>query len=246
MRAAEKFLYRPALSSGAVAGRCRYCMRLSELRMQTGGSTTIEARFLLMKRSLLALAMMAAVPALALSAAASAADGLSYSYVEGGYVATDADGGDAEGFGGNASFAVHPNFHVFGGYSHQEIDSSDVDFDQWRLGVGYNHPVAANTDLVTRIAYENFRTDDFRAGGVVVAPGVDADGYSAEVGVRSALTPMLEGYALAGYEDGDQFDGDLYGRLGAQVKFNRNWGVSGDVKIADGDTQWMVGPRFTW
>ena len=64
--------------------------------------------------------------------------------------------------------------------------------------------------------------------------------------MRSALTTNLEGYALAGYENGDEFDGDFYGRLGAQVKFNQNWGINGDVKFADGDTQWFVGPRFSW
>lgn len=185
-----------------------------------------------MKRTLLALPLMAALPF-----AATAAEGVSYNYVEGGYTATNTDGADADGFGGNASFAVHPNFHVFGGYSHQEIDDSDLDFDQWRAGVGYNHPVTTNTDLVTRVAYENFQADDV---------GVDSDGWSAEVGVRSALTPNLEGYALAGFEDGDRYDGDVYGRLGAQYKFTPNWGVSGDVKIADGDTQWFVGPRYSW
>jgi hypothetical protein len=60
------------------------------------------------------------------------------------------------------------------------------------------------------------------------------------------MTSNLEGYALAGYEDGDAFDGDFYGRLGAQVKFTPNWGVAGDVKFSSGDTQWMVGPRLTW
>ena len=65
--------------------------------------------------------------------------------------------------------------------------------------------------------------------------------------MRSALTSNLEGYALAGYENGDGYDGDFYGRLGAQVKFNQNWGINGDVKIANGgDTQWFVGPRFSW
>jgi Ax21 family sulfation-dependent quorum factor len=185
-----------------------------------------------MKRILLALPLMAALPF-----AANAAEGVSYNYVEGGYTATNTDGGDADGFGGNASVAVHPNFHLFGGYQNQEIEDSNVDFDQWRAGVGYNHPVTTNTDLVTRVAYEKFQADSV---------GVDTDGYSAEVGVRSALTTNLEGYALAGYEDGDEFDGDVYGRLGGQYKFTPNWGISGDVKVADGDTQWFVGPRFTW
>ena len=185
-----------------------------------------------MKRPLLGLALAAALP----FAAAHAAEGISYNYVEGGYAATSSDL-DADGFGLNASVAVHPNFHLFGGWLNQEIDNTNVDFDQWRLGVGYNHEISRNADLVTRLAYESFD-----AGS-----GFDYDGYSVEVGVRGALAPSLEGTAMVGYEDyGSQFDDDFYGRLGAVWKFNQNWGVSGDVKFVSGDTQWFVGPRFTW
>jgi len=193
-----------------------------------------------MKRSLLALTLLAALPF-----AASAAEGLSYNYVEGGYVATNTDGDDADGWGINGSGAITDNFHVFGGYTFQKTDDvtfggvrfDGLDVDQWRVGLGYNHPVAANTDLLARVAYENYDVDGFNDS---------LDGYSAEVGVRSALAPNFEGYAMAGYEDRENFDGDFYGRLGAQVKFNQNWGVSGDVKVADGDTQWFVGPRLTF
>ena len=184
-----------------------------------------------MKRSLFALTLLAALPF-----AASAAEGVSYNYVEGGYVATKTDAGDADGFGVNGSVAIHPNFHVFGAFSNQEIEDTNIDFDQTRFGVGYNHPVAANTDLVTRVAYEKFD-----AGS-----DLDFDGYSAEVGVRSALAPNFEGYAMAGYEDFEQADSEFYGRVGAQVKLNQTWGVAGDVKFVDGDTQWFVGPRLTW
>jgi Ax21 family sulfation-dependent quorum factor len=195
------------------------------------------------KKSLLALTLMTALPALGMSAVASAAEGLSYNYVEGGYVATNTDAGDADGWGVNGSGAIADNLHVFGGYSGQKTDDETIggvrfdgfDVDQWRVGLGYNHPVAANTDLLARVAYESYDVEGF-----------DTDGYSAEVGVRSALAQNFEGYALAGYEDGDEFDGDFYGRVGAQVKFNQNWGLTGDVKIADGDTQYFVGPRLTF
>lgn len=183
-----------------------------------------------MKRSLLALTLLAALPF-----AASAAEGVSYNFVQGGYSATNGDG-DADGFGIDGSVAVHPNFHLFGGYSNQEIDDTNIDFDQWKFGVGYNYEIAPKADLITRIAYEKFD-----AGS-----GFDLDGYSAEVGVRGALTNNFEGYAMAGYEDYEQLDGDFYGRVGALVKFNETWGVNGDVKFADGDTQWFVGPRVTW
>lgn len=185
-----------------------------------------------MKRTLLALTLLAAVPF-----AASAAEGVSYNYVQGGYVATEGDGAaDADGFGIDGSVAVHDNFHVFGGFNQQEVDNTNIDIDQWKLGVGYNYGITDKADLVTRIAYEKLD-----AGS-----NLDFDGYSAEVGVRGALGSKFEAYAMAGYEDYEQFDGDFYGRVGAQVKFNDNWGVSGDVKFADGDAQWFVGPRFSW
>ena len=177
-----------------------------------------------MKRHILAFALVAAMPF-----AASAADGIKYNYVQGGYVATNTDAGDADGWGVGGSVAVHPNVHLFGNYAKQDID-------QWRAGVGFNTSISPKADFVANVAYEKY---DF-------GQGYDADGYSAEAGVRAALAPKFEGYAMLGYEDGDNFDGDFYGRLGAQVKFTPNWSASADVKFADGDTQWFVGPRFTW
>lgn len=190
-----------------------------------------------MKTRLFALSLLAAAPF-----AASAADGLSYNYVEGGYVNTDTKGGDADGFGVKGSVAVAPNFHIFGDYSSQETNRGKVDVDQWRVGVGYNRQVSNNTDLLAKVAYQKFDPQY----------GLSFNGYSAEVGARTAFTSNIEGYALAGYENysekrGVNPDGEFYGRLGAQVKFNPNWGISGEVKLAKaGDKEWFVGPRFTW
>lgn len=190
----------------------------------------------------LPLAALLAVSALAAATAASAAEGISYNQVQAGYIATNGDGdADADGWAIDGSVAVHPNFHLFGGFNRQEIDDTNVDVDQWRAGVGYNHEVSPRTDLLTRVAYEKFDAGH----------GADFDGWSVEAGARAALTQSLEGYALAGYESYDsdgllEDDSDFYGRLGAQWKFNANWGLSGDVKFSDNDTQWFVGPRLTW
>lgn len=208
-----------------------------------------------MKRSparstLAALTLLAALPF-----AASAAEGVSYTYIEGGYSATNLDGGaDADGWTIGGSGAIAPNFHVFGSYTGQEVDdfatpfgrASGYDVDQWRLGLGYNHELNSSVDLLTRVAYEKFESDEFNAGNVVVA-GEDVDGWSVEAGVRAGFTPNIEGYALAGYEDYDHgIDGEFYGRLGAQVKFNPTWGISGDVKFVDSDTQYFIGPRISF
>lgn len=206
------------------------------------------------RKTLLGLALLAALP---FAASAQNASGLNYNYVEGGYVATNLDNNDgdidADGIGGNASFALSDNFHVFGGFNRQDSDRFDflgsrvkTDVDQWRLGVGYNHAIGQSTDLVARAAYEKFEVGDVTVGGQRYAVNDGDDGYSAEVGVRTAFTSNFEGHAYAGYQDFGSGNDDFYGRVGALVKFNDNWGVSGDVKIADGGTEWFVGPRFSW
>lgn len=202
-----------------------------------------------MKRSLLALTLLAAAPF-----AASAAEGVSYNYVEAGYAATSLDNSpDADGWAINGSAAIAPNFHIFGGYVAQETDDFDVlgtrvnglDVDQWNVGIGYNHEINSQVDLLTRVAYQKAETDSVFVGDDFFAGG-DADGWSVEAGVRGAFTPNFEGYALAGYEDYESADGEFYGKLGAQVKFNQAWGVNGEVKFVDGYTSYFVGPRFSF
>lgn len=210
----------------------------------------------MIRKTLLGAALLAALP---FAASAQEASGLNYNYVEGGYVATnlDNDNGDidADGFGLNGSVALSDNFHVFGAFASQDTDTFELtqggnrvntDINQWRVGLGYNLPLASSTDLVARAAYEKFEVDDVTVDGQTFEVNDGDDGYSAEVGVRTAFTSNFEGHAFAGYQDfGDGAD-DFYGRVGALVKFNDAWGVSGDVKFADGDTQWFVGPRFSW
>jgi hypothetical protein len=48
---------------------------------------------------------------------------------------------------------------------------------------------------------------------------------------------------MAGYEDGSSSTAFLR-RVGAGIQ--PAWGISGDVKFSDGDTQFFVGPRFTF
>ncbi|MGV8943476.1 Ax21 family protein [Thermomonas sp.] len=190
-----------------------------------------------MKRSPALIKLSALALACALPFAASAADGISYNHVQGSYVYTNTNSGNADGWGLDGSVAVHPNVHLFGNYSNQKIKGTSVDFDQWRAGVGYNRAISPKADFVANVAY-----DKFNAGA-----GAKLNGYSVEGGVRAALIPKLEGYAMLGYEDGRHYSGDVYGRLGGLVKFNPSWGVAADVKIANGgDTQWTVGPRLTW
>jgi len=206
------------------------------------------------------------VLALALAAApfAASAGPLSYSYVEGGYLRTEIDDldGYGDGFAINGSVEINDMFHVFGGYAMQDAgdDGLAVDLDQLRLGLGYRYAVSDRTDLVARGAYEraesDIRVDDGFFGGDYNA---DSNGYSVEVGLRSALTDSLEVSVLGGYADvtsgrinGNSVDVDaddndqFYGRLGAQLKFNPTWGIVGEGTFAKDVTQLFVGVRASF
>lgn len=185
-----------------------------------------------MKRTLLALALTAALPF-----AAQASD-LSYTYIEGGYVGLNTDPVDTDGVGFNASAALGDKFHIFGGYTRSEFDNTNVDLDTWNIGLGYNHELSRNADLIARVGYEEFNID---------LPGLPAfDSWFTEVGVRAALGTKFEGWALAGYQDGDNLGGEYYAKLGGLVKFNRAWGLSGEVKFINGDQQYFIGPRVSF
>lgn len=198
-----------------------------------------------MKRSLIALGLLAALPF-----AASASD-LSYNYVEGGYSRINGLGTKVDGAAINGSVALGSRFHLFGGYealefSERVVDTSlgnmlvpESDIDTWRLGVGYNHSLSQSTDLVARIGHA--RTDyDFSSR--------DFKSYFTEVGVRSQLAPNVEGYLFAGYDktEGTGESGDYYGRLGGQYNFNKSWGLVADVRFGDGAEQYFFGPRFSF
>lgn len=192
-----------------------------------------------MKSSLIALVLAAATPF-----AASAADGISYSYADANYIKTNDtnNGGDAEGWSVKGSQALLPNLHVFAGFNRQETDLGKVDVEKWNIGAGYNLELAPAVDLVVRGAYQKLD----------VKHGPSFDGYTIEAGVRAAYGKHVEVYGLAGYEDyskrhGIDLGDDVYGRLGAVVKITKNWGIDGELKLnGDGEKEWSVGPRFTW
>lgn len=197
-----------------------------------------------MKRSLIALGLLAALPF-----AASASD-LSYNYVEGGYTRINGAGAKIDGAAINGSVALGSRFHLFGGYEATDIEGTSVnlgtgevfrtnaDLDRWNLGFGYNHSLSQSTDLVARVGHAR---SDFEG------LSHNFKSYFTEVGARSQLAPSLEGYLYAGYERTEGTgSGDYYGRIGGQYSFNPSWGLVADAKFGQGAEQYFFGPRFTF
>lgn len=183
-----------------------------------------------MKLKLLSLALIAG---LAAPLAASAAD-VSYTYVEGGYSNID---GDADGayVRGSVNFG-DSGFYGLGSYSYLETDVGNISLRPAELGVGYHYGLSQGVDLIGEAAYVRVDTDFG-----------DIDGYRGSVGVRGNLASKVEGLAKVNYTDGDDFDGDFSGTLGAQYKFNNTWGLTGEVEFGrDSTTAYLVGVRASF
>lgn len=164
--------------------------------------------------------MLALAVAVALGApAAAGAQDLSFTYLEGGFVAgfvndveesgtitdngstfeleTDAGGG---GFIGGA-WQFWENLHLFGEYSTASqdlevsdgIDTVEGDFEvvRWRIGVGYAYPFSPTTAFYGRLSFDNTELKDVQVAGFNLDADADEDGIGGEVGMIWAATPVI-------------------------------------------------------
>ncbi len=174
-------------------------------------------------------------------------DGLSYSYLEAGYVFGDQYEVDVDGFDGTeddldgfrlkGSAALMPELFVWGSTHNFDVevddivgDDSDISIDTQSLGVGYRFPLVTGpgaVDLWGGLSYE--RLD---------AEGTAGSGYGATLGLRWLPIPEFELSGFAGYRDygdldyaGDpddaEVDGAAYG-VGVAYHVTRNLALLAD------------------
>lgn len=195
-----------------------------------------------MKKSMIALA---AVAATGVSGAAMA--GPSWTYLDLGYTSgasfeDGSDGGDTDGFALRGSFGIDI-WHARLEYNDGEVlggkNSGGADTDGYVLAVGAHPAITDNTDLVLELSYFDQETD-FGFGEA------DADGYGLTVGIRSMFTDNVElsagVTAISG--DGATSDAFFFGgdgdfksiavNAGGQYLFTDNVGVGVDVGVASG------------
>ncbi|ALN90364.1 hypothetical protein [Lysobacter gummosus] len=211
----------------------------------------------------LALALLLATA----SSAAAAADGLSHSYVEAGFVRHQAELPVVEGQGVSVddmkadggyiagSFEVMESVYLFGGYHKGnddvgvsldgigEIGEFDADVQQGHIGLGYHHKLSDRVEWTGELSYLNTRlelkVEDFKER-------LKGDDYRASVGLRGDLAANFEGWIKANYTDGDVYDGEFSGTLGALVKFNKTWGIVGEAEVGSDDRQFRLGVRASF
>jgi Ax21 family sulfation-dependent quorum factor len=183
-----------------------------------------------MKKSLIAFALLAALP---MAAFAGDTD-LNYTYVQGGYVNLDAQA-DGAYLRGSANLG-QSNFYLFGEAARVEVRHTDFDVNLGEVGAGYHHALGARTDLLGELAYNRVHTDFG-----------NSDGYRASAGVRHAFAPRFNGLAKVNYRDQENLDGDFSLTLGGEYKFNDRWSVAAEAEAGERHSeQYRVGVRYNF
>jgi opacity protein-like surface antigen len=200
-----------------------------------------------MKKTLLAAAVLAAA-----SFGASAAENtaptnlISYTYVEGDYVARTMDVDmnndvDFNGYGVKGSYEIGDQFHVFGAYSKVNNDDVfDIDLDETQLGFGWHKSVADNADAIVELSWLRQGVDVSLLG---VSADDHADGYRASAGFRGAFSDHVLGNFKVNYTDGSDFKSEFTPSFGVEVKFNEMFSAVADAEVGNGNKMYSIGLR---
>lgn len=207
-----------------------------------------------MRKILIAAALLAASPL------AAAAEGLSYTYVEGGWTQArtdDNDFNDPKIDGGyvRGSFALAEQVHMFGGWSYASnsydypYGSYKLKLSQPELGLGYHMPWTDRLDFTADVAWLRQQSEitvhsDFYGR----LRGKDHTNLArATLGLRGKPSPKTEAWAKAGYMDGgNHFEGTWVGTVGGQINFTRTWGLVGEISGYRDVTQYSAGVRASF
>lgn len=191
-----------------------------------------------MKRRLL---RATATGALVLAAGhATAADDLSYSYIEPRWAETELDDGtfevEGDGFLINGSLEFSETVHLFIGYDRLEFDD-DVEVNTRLIGGGLAVPLSPRADLVFRggFARAEFETPFFRD---------EDDGTFLSAGARVLVTPEIElygDYRRLNLDDAVDEDSTT---IGLEFYASDSFSVGPSVTWVDDVTTWTLGGRI--
>jgi hypothetical protein len=174
---------------------------------------------------------------LALGAQTAAAEGFSYSFIEGSYAFADLEGVDGDGFGIRGSTELAPSIHIFSGLQNLGFDGG-FDLDTLNIGVGLNWSLSDNADLVGGLSYER------------VDAGPSESGFGVSGGLRGRVGNNLELNAGIKYSDIGDFGDTFTYTAGGRWYFTPAFAVGaeynkldlGDANI-DGEA-WVISLRY--
>lgn len=201
-----------------------------------------------------------------------AADGLSYSYLQLGYVNLNIDEvGDSGsllddidnggGWAASGSIALSSNWFAFTQYSVTDSDvsftddqglsfNSNTDINRLDLGGGFHSALSNNTDMVFRVAYIDVDTDGFSFGGSSDASLDDlnddsSDGYFIDAAIRSQFSQRMEGSLGLRYTDLENID-NISLIANVMHEFSPAMGVNFGLEVGDDISSFLIGLRYSF
>ncbi|MBO9739628.1 hypothetical protein J7432_11545 [Xanthomonas axonopodis pv. begoniae] len=207
-----------------------------------------------MRNTLILAALLAAAPF------AASAEGMSYSFVEGGWNRTEVSvNGDSDEIDGGylrGSWQIAEPVYVFAGYQRATENYSpsagvtaEITVQQAHAGIGYRQEMTERVDFTADIAVlRNKGEAESRVNGRRLGKASDSINLGfANLGLRGKPSPRTEAWIKAGYIDGSDVDkGEFVGTLGGQVNFTLTWGLVGEVEFIDNANQYRVGVRASF
>lgn len=190
-----------------------------------------------MKRTLIALALAAALP---LSAQAGE---LNYNYVQGGYVNSHISGTNLPGWSLDGSVKFNDMF--YGTASYRNVDKSGVQLDESTVNFGFRHAMSDKADFIAEIGYINYGLD-------YGSSSANVDGYRVAGGFRGFLGEKFEGTVKINYTDvnGDgSSSSEFGGGVSGTYHINDTWGITGSydsTKLGDTISTWGLGVRASF
>lgn len=189
--------------------------------------------------------VLGSIAALGLAGQAFAQDGFSYSYLEAAWVNTDLDddaiGGldvDGDGFGLKGSIGFTDMIHGYVDYTNQDFDF-DVGIDQWEVGVGLNHALNANVDLIGRLGYAKVEAD-------TPVGDFDDDGFGIQAGVRGRPAAGFELEGLVHYVDLSDSGDDTTVIANGRYFFSPAFSGGVGAEFGSDATIWNIALRYTF
>lgn len=173
---------------------------------------------------------------LALAGTAKAEFNYSYASLSYGNVDFDDLNVDGDGLGAELSLAIAEEFHLIGRLEASDLDSS-VDLTQWSAGVGYNTQLSPVLDVLAQVTYEKIEVD-------TPLGDVDSDGFGIGVGLRVAVTSLVEINGGVSYVDFDDGGDDTNIDAGALFNFTETISVGVNASFDDDVNVYRLTGRF--
>jgi hypothetical protein len=189
----------------------------------------------------------AAALALGLTTQTVRAEGPSYDYLGASYVINDLGLAleSLDGFRIEGSVGLTSNIHLIGEW----LDTSGkpfagdpkLDFESYRVALGYNHALTTTTDFVTRVGYGKIKVKESGLGSL------SDSGYNLEALVRMMVNDQFE-LSLGGlYEDvGGDLQDEARLTAGFVYTFAQGVAVRGGVESGSADTLMDLGVRWNF